>query len=135
MLKGYPRLSEMFIASEVYRVERLGVPLRLFVLKAADEEVHHDVVRACSGRPSTCWRRRRCPRPALLRWLAANLGLFLPALLRTARRHPAGLARAAGLALAQAVRARRRSWPPPRKIYLKELLRAVDLADRLDARR
>src|SRR3712207_7304715 len=42
VLKGYPRLSEVFITSEIYRVERLGVPLRLYVLKAADEEVHHD---------------------------------------------------------------------------------------------
>ena len=45
VLKGYPRLSEVFITSEIYRVERLGVPLRLYVIKAADEDVHHDVVR------------------------------------------------------------------------------------------
>ena len=32
VLKGYPRLSEVFITSEVYRLERLGVALRLYVL-------------------------------------------------------------------------------------------------------
>src|SRR3712207_409342 len=51
VLKGYPRLSEVFITSEIYRVERLGVPVRLYVLKAADEEVHHDVVRRVRTRP------------------------------------------------------------------------------------
>ncbi len=51
VLKGYPRLSEVFITSEIYRVERLGVPVRLYVIKAADEDVHHDVVRRVLTRP------------------------------------------------------------------------------------
>jgi glycosyltransferase involved in cell wall biosynthesis len=69
----------------------------------------------------------------MLRWLAVNLGVFRPALLRTLRRHPVGTLRAAGQAFAQAVRARRGFFATPRKIYLKELLLAADLADRLDA--
>ncbi len=132
VLKGYPRLSEVFITSEVYRVERLGVPLRLYVLKAVDEEVHHDVVRRVQTVPEYLLQPASLTRAPLRRWLAGNLGLFRPALLRTARRHPGGLARAAGRALAQAVRSRRSTWAAPRKLYLLELLRAVDLADRLD---
>ena len=42
-----------------------------------------------------------------------------------------GLARAAGLALAQSVRARKGRFAWPRKLYVKELLQAVALADRL----
>ena len=30
VLKGYPRLSELFIASEIHRVEEQGVAVRLF---------------------------------------------------------------------------------------------------------
>ncbi len=67
----------------------------------------------------------------LAAWLRENLGPFLPALRRTARRHPVGLARAAGLALAQSVRARKGRFAWPRKLYVKELLQAVALADRL----
>ena len=37
VLMGYPRVSETFIASEVLRVERAGVPLRLFVIKPVEE--------------------------------------------------------------------------------------------------
>jgi glycosyltransferase involved in cell wall biosynthesis len=132
VMKGYPRLSEVFITSEVYRVERLGVPLRLYVIKAADEEVHHDVVRRVRTQPEYLLQPSSLTRARLHRWVVANLGLFRPALLRTARRHPVGLARAAGQALGQAVRARRSTWSAPRKLYLLELLRAVDLADRLD---
>ena len=132
VLKGYPRLSEVFITSEVYRLERLGVPLRLFVLKAADEEVQHDVVRRVRVRPDYLEQTTSLSATRLFRWLAVNLGVFRPALSRTVRRHPVGTLRAAGKALAQAVRARRGFFATPRKIYLKELLLAVDLADRLD---
>ena len=132
VLKGYPRLSEIFIASELYRVERLGVPLRLYVIKAADEEVHHDVVRRLRTGPEYLRQPTSLSRVPLSRWLPANLGLYRGALLRTARRHPLGLARAATLALAQSVRARPGRLAAPRKLYLLELLRAVDLADRVD---
>ena len=49
VLKGYPRISEIFIASEIYRLEQLGLPVRLFVLKPADETTTHPVVRAHPG--------------------------------------------------------------------------------------
>ncbi|HET6651386.1 MAG TPA: glycosyltransferase family 4 protein [Nocardioides sp.] len=133
VLKGYPRLSEVFIASEIYRVERLGVPLRLFVQKAADEDVHHDVVRRVRTAPEYLHQTSSLSAAGAPRWLADNLATFRPALLRTARRHPLRLLRAAGLALAQAVRARKGLLAPPRKIYVKELLLAVDLADRIDS--
>lgn len=133
VLKGYPRLSEVFITSEIYRLERLGVPMRLYVLKAADEEVQHDVVRRVRVRPEYLPQTTSLSATRMLRWLAVNLGVFRPALLRTLRRHPVTTLRAAGQALAQAVRARRGFFARPRKIYLKEFLLAADLADRLDA--
>jgi glycosyltransferase involved in cell wall biosynthesis len=132
VLKGYPRLSEVFITSEIYRLERLGVPLRLYVLKAADEEVEHDLVRRVKVQPEYLHQTTSLSDTGLLRWLAQNVGVFRAALLRTLRRHPTGTSRAVGLALAQAVRARRGFFAPPRKVYLKELLLAIDLADRLD---
>ncbi len=133
VLKGYPRLSEVFITSEIHRLEQLGVPLRLFVLKAADEDVSHDVVSRVRVRPDYLPQTTSLSGSRLLPWLRTNLGRFRPALARTLRRHPVGTLRAAGLALAQSVRARRGRFAAPRKIYLKELLLAVELADRVDA--
>ena len=39
VLKGYPRLSELFIASEIHRLEQAGLELRLYVLRPPDEVV------------------------------------------------------------------------------------------------
>ena len=99
---------------------------RLFVLKPADEDERHAVVDRIAAAPSlpaaddvAVRRTGRC------RGWRANLGPFLPALRRVARRHPLRRWRAP-----RAPR-RRQSVPGPqgrrpRKIYLKELLQAVD---------
>ncbi len=131
LLKGYPRISETFIASEVFRLEQLGVPLRLFVLKPPDEPARHPVVDRIRATPDYLPVTTSLSGTTAPRWLARNLRPFLPSLVAVARWRPAGLARAAGRAVAQAVRARRHRFAAPRTIYLKEFLYAVTLADRL----
>ena len=131
VLKGWPRISELFIASEVYRLEQAGLPLRLYVIKAQDESQTHPVVDRIAAPTEYLPPTTSLSATTLAAWLRGNLGPFLPALRRTARRHPVGLARAAGLALAQSVRARKGRFAWPRKLYVKELLQAVALADRL----
>ncbi len=44
ILKGYPRLSETFIINEIYLLEQMGLTLRLFVLKPAEEKKSHAIV-------------------------------------------------------------------------------------------
>jgi glycosyltransferase involved in cell wall biosynthesis len=129
VLKGYPRMSELFIASEIYRLERLGVPLRLYVIKPADESRQHGIVARIKSKPEYLPATTSLTKTPLRRWLAAHLRDFLPSLRSVARRRPAGVARAAGAAFAQGFRARRgfRSWP--RKVYLKEFLQAAMVAD------
>ena len=131
VLKGWPRISELFIASEIYRLEQAGVPLRLYVIKPADEAQTHPVVDRIQAPTEYLPATTSLSATTLIAWLRENLGPFLPALRRTARRHPRGLARAAGLAVAQSVRARKGRFAWPRKLYVKELLQAVALADRL----
>lgn len=129
VLKGYPRISELFIASEIWRLEQLGVPLRLFVLKPADEEVRHPVVDRVAATPEYLPATTSLSQTALVPWLRRNLPAFLPAVGRVARRRPLRLARVCGWAAAQSVRARK-GWRP-RRIYVKELLQAIALADRI----
>jgi glycosyltransferase involved in cell wall biosynthesis len=131
LLKGYPRLSEIFIASEIERLERAGLPIRLYVIKPPDERSWHPVVDRIRARPSYLPAVDSVSGISLARWLRANLRPFLPSLAAIARRRPAGLARAAAAALAQAVRARESRWSWPRKVYVKELLQGVALAERL----
>src|SRR5919199_1915142 len=130
VLKGFPRMSETFIAGEIYRLEQAGLRLRLFATKR-DEAYRHPVVDRIQA-PLVYLPPVRSPSrsASLLAWFATNAPAFRSALVRCARRRPLGLARAAAAAFAQAMRARW-SWSRPRGVYFKEFLQAVALADRL----
>jgi glycosyltransferase involved in cell wall biosynthesis len=133
VLMGFPRVSETFIASEIHRVEQAGVPLRLFVIKPVEEKEQghrHPVIDEIEAEPRYL-PDSSCLTLPLHRWRPRHLKPFTPALRRVARRRPRGLARAAKTALGQALRDRRTPLSGPRKIYIKELLQAVALADRL----
>ena len=133
VLMGFPRLSETFIASELLRVERAGVPLRLFVIKPVEErerDLGLPVVDELRVQPV------RLPDPSSLtlplhRWRPRHLKPFAPAIRRTLQCRPGGIARALRIAFCQAFRDRRAPLSGPRKIYVKELLQAIALADRL----
>jgi glycosyltransferase involved in cell wall biosynthesis len=129
VLKGYPRISELFIASEIWRLEQLGLRLRLFVLKPADEAEHHPVVDRIEATPSYLPETTSLSGVGVGQWLRDNFASFRPALGRVARRHPLRTLRAAAAATGQAIRAR--DGLRPRSIYLKEFLQAADVADRL----
>ncbi len=129
VLKGYPRVSEIFIASEIYRLEQAGQQLELFVIKPADEDQHHPVVDRIRAMPR--YLPPTTSSPTMAGWLAANGARFIPALGRTLRRRPAGVARAAAAAAMQAVRARRTFRSKPKKVYLREFFIALALADQL----
>jgi hypothetical protein len=131
VLKGFPRMSELFIASEIQRVEAAGVPLRIYVIRPTVEKTAHPVVERIRARPEYLPPTTSLSSTPLAAWLRANLPSFTGPLGRVARRHPLGLARAAGAALGQALRSRTHLWSPPRKVMLKEFLLAVALADRL----
>ena len=133
VLKSFPRLSETFIASEIYRLERQGVDLRLFVIKRSNEPFAHPVVDAI--RAPRVHLPPAAPISAIsaARWLAGHWRGFAGPLERQLRRHPAGTMRAAAIAFGHAVRARKGMWALPRKSPLKEFLQAMALADAIGA--
>src|SRR4051812_3774720 len=133
VLMGFPRVSETFISSEVHRVEEAGVPLRLFVVKPVEErerDLRHPVVDAIRATPERLPDASALTAP-LPSWRRADLAPFAPALRRMLRRRPLALLRVTGTVLAQALRDRRTPFAAPRKVYVKELLQAIALADRL----
>jgi ABC-type multidrug transport system fused ATPase/permease subunit/glycosyltransferase involved in cell wall biosynthesis len=131
VLKGFPRLSEMFIASEIYRLEQMGQGLKLYVLTPPDESMRHEIVDRIQTKPDYLPATTSLSTTRLLPWLRKNLPDFLPGIGRVLSHYPKGTLRAAGAALAQSLRARPRFWSIPKKQYVKELLRATALADRL----
>jgi glycosyltransferase involved in cell wall biosynthesis len=133
VLMGYPRLSETFIASELHRVEQAGVSVRLFVLKPIEDKergLPHPVVDRIVAQPQYLPDTSSLTLP-LHRWRPRHLRPFWPAIRRVGRRRPHGLARALATAGRQALRDRRTPLSGPRKIYVKELIQAVALADKL----
>lgn len=128
VLKGYPRLSEIFITSEIYRLEQLGVKLRLAVIKHGDELHTNSLFNKIQARPNYLPQTSSLSQTSLRRWLSLHLEDFLPSLKSVGAQRPTGVVRAAIIAFAQAVRARRSFLAWPRKLYLKEFLQAVWIA-------
>ena len=130
VLMGYPRMSELFIASEIARMEEQGTNLRLLVLKPSDEDQHHPVVDRIKAQPVYLpGLHRVSPTVRSSRWLRDNLPESLAPIRSVAVRHPLRLARVTGWAAAQAWR-ERRGWRP-RAVYAKEWMRATAVADEL----
>src|SRR5262245_22735380 len=105
VLKGYPRLSEIFITSEIYRLEQLGVKLRLAVIKHGDELHTNSLFNRIQARPDYLPQTSSLSQTSLRRWLSLNVKDFIPALQSVGSQRPAGFGRAAIVAFAQAVRA------------------------------
>src|SRR5947209_4055481 len=127
VLKGYPRLSETFITSEIHRVEQAGQPLRLFVIKPLEDHqraTRYPVVDRIHARPVYLPEATPLTGTPLRRWLPRNLPTFAPALRSVTRRRPAGTARAVGLVATQTFREWLREPLRLRKKHLKELLQA-----------
>ncbi|MET1027150.1 MAG: glycosyltransferase family 4 protein [Dongiaceae bacterium] len=76
LLKGYPRLSETFIAQEIHALERLGLPIRIVSLRFPTDRhqhpVHRDIAAPVAYLPEYLyqepwrvlkgwWRARRLP--------------------------------------------------------------------------
>ena len=99
VLKGYPRLSEIFITSEIYRLEQLGVKLRLAVIKHGDELHTNSLFDKIQARPNYLPQTSSLSETSLRRWLSLHLKDFLPTLNSVARQRPACFARAASVAL------------------------------------
>lgn len=131
VLKGFPVHSETFISSEIYRVEQVGVPLRLFVVKPPDPREHHPVVDRIRAEPEYLPPTGRLSETSRLRWLAANLPGFLPASGRVLRRRPGAVLAAIRWALAESMLTRRSFLAWPRVSYVRDLLLALALADRV----
>ena len=106
VLMGYPRISELFIASEIARMEQQGTALRLIVLKPSDEDTHHPVVDRITAQPVYLQDFTSLSDRSFGRWLRATLPEAFGPIRRVAVRHPLRVARTAGWAAAQSWRDR-----------------------------
>jgi glycosyltransferase involved in cell wall biosynthesis len=127
VMNGFPRLSETFIANEIYQLEQAGLRLRLFVVKRENEPHVHPVVAAIRAPLTYLPKATSLSGATLGGWLGANLPTFARAHAAVALRQPLRYART----LASAVALTWRHWP--RKVFVKEFLQAGEIAAALQA--
>ncbi len=131
VLKNFPKISETFIASEIYRLEQLGINLELFVIKPPGETLQHDIVAKIQTKPFYLPVTSSLSETSLLSWLRLHLSDFAPNVSEIIRRNPPGVLKAAKFAFGQAFRARKTAFSFPKKTYLKEFLQAAAIAARI----
>jgi glycosyltransferase involved in cell wall biosynthesis len=132
VLKGFPRLSETFIANEIFQLERLGMELRLYGVKSEREPVVHPVVGAIRAPLRYLPEASSLSDTTLWRWLRENAPAFWPAHAALLRRRPLAWASTLATALALAWKHRSREAGAPlalKKVFLKEFVQAGWIAD------
>ena len=88
VLKGFPRLSETFIANEIHQLESAGLRLRLYSVKGGEHEVVHDVVRRIRAPIEYLPEMTPLTGAPLLGWLRVNFPRVSRAHGRLVRRRP-----------------------------------------------
>jgi len=122
-------LSETFISSEIHRVEKAGVSLRVFVVKPRDEREHHPVVDRISAQPDYLPPTSLISESSRVRWLLDNAPTFVPCFFRALGRKPRGTLRAIRFALTESVLTRKSFWSWPKVSCIRDVFLALALAD------
>ena len=119
ILKNFPKLSETFIASEIYRLENLGVDLKLFVLKTPGENLKHKMIEKINAKPFYLPETTSLTDSTLRGWLKLHFKDFSESFFSVAKKRPIGFLKAFYQAARQSIRARS-SFFSLKKTYLKE---------------
>lgn len=131
ILKSYPRMSETFIANEIYLLEKLELKLRLFsMLDLTDPQRHAvvDATRAPVHYLPQLIPLSEMPFPA---WLRRNAPKFFSSHWRLLKARPGSYAQTLLASLRLAFKHRLGSWRRPETGFIKEFLQAGYIAQQV----
>src|SRR5262245_39132740 len=131
VLKSYPRMSETFIANEIYLLERLGLKLRLFSILDLSDPQRHAVVGATRAPVDYLPQVTPLNEAPFLAWLRRNAPKFFGSHWRLVKARPVNYALTMLAALRFAFKHRRGSWRRPETNFVKEFLQAGAIAHRV----
>ena len=131
VLKSYPRMSETFIANEIYLLERLGLKLRLFSILDLSDPQRHAVVGATRAPVDYLPQVTPLNEAPFHAWLSRNAPKFFNSHWRLLKARPVNYARTFLAALRLAFKHRRASWRRPETGFVKEFLQAGHIAERV----
>jgi len=128
ILKSYPRMSETFIANEIYLLEKLGLKLRLFSILDLSDPQRHAVVDATRAPVNYLPQVTPLNEAPFGAWLRRNAPKFFSSHWRLLKARPGNYARTLLGALRLAFKHRRASWRRPETGFVKEFLQAGHIA-------
>ena len=127
ILKGFPRLSETFIANEIFLLEKRGLRLELFSVKRGETAKVHSVVGRIQAPLHYLPQAPSVSGQPLLSWLFRHAGQFLPAHGQLLKSRPWSYVKTLNGAVAMAWRYRAKRFGL-RKSIIKEFLQAGYIA-------
>jgi len=128
ILKSYPRMSETFVANEIYLLEKLGLKLRLFSILDLSDPQRHAVVDATRAPVNYLPQVTPLNEAPFGAWLRRNAPKFFSSHWRLLKARPGNYARTLLGALRLAFKHRRASWRRPETGFVKEFLQAGHIA-------
>lgn len=131
IVKGFPRLSETFISNEVLLLEQSGVTIKLFSIKPPEETLKHDTVSQIKTKPVYLPVVTSVSNTFLPVWLAQNIQPFIKAHINLAAKRPFNFFACLLKALSMMVIYRHGLFAKPKKVFLKEFIQAVYIADQI----
>ncbi len=131
IVKGFPRLSETFISNEVLLLEQSGVTIKLFSVKRPDETLQQDTVSQIKAKPVYLPAVTSVSNTFLPVWLAQNSQPFLKAHVNLAVKQPLTFFSCLFKALSMMIIYRHGLFAKPKKVFLKEFIQAVYIADQI----
>jgi glycosyltransferase involved in cell wall biosynthesis len=128
ILKGFPRLSETFIANEIHLLEELGLKLRIFSIKKGELDKTHAVISKIQAPLVYLPETTSLTENNFLLWLLRNLPLFAVEHAKLALRNPWAYIKTLTEAIRMGFRYRGNRSGAFKKVFIKEFLQAGYIA-------
>lgn len=130
VLKGFPRLTETFIANEIHLLEQMGLGLRLYSIKEGEHARVQGVVARIRAPLTQLPHAGSISERSIASWLVEHFARFARAHGRVLASHPLRYFRALAQAVAMSWRYRK-SVLAPRRLFIKEFVQAGAIAAEL----
>jgi len=128
IMKGFPRVSEVFITNEIYLLERLGLRLRIFALESLSEKKVHALVDRIRA-PVTYLPEDPAAADSPFRiWFRVNFPRFVKSHVKLLSLRPRAYLQTFFRALHFSLKYRASFWPRLKKVFFKDFLRAGYIA-------
>jgi len=130
IMKGFPRVSEVFITNEIYLLERLGLRLRIFAVKGLSETKVHGVVENICAEVTYLPEDASVADSTFRVWLRTNLPQFISSHIELLRLRPFAYLQTFLRAAYFSVKYRSTFWSL-KKSFFKDFLRAGYIASKV----